>query len=484
MKYKPHHSTQKALLTIAMLICVTLLASQIAYADVSTSDLVSDSIDQTTAIQEEDSAATSPEQEPAAVSAPSQGDAPSQPSAVLESPAAVIDAANPEGTETHADITAPDSSTADASPSENVSAVESPAATTQESNASHIASETPAAASASPSKTTITAKTASAKAVQPAATKTVAKTKTTPAKAVKATTAQVTTAKAKTTASKTATSTAKAKTTAAKATATKVATTATKAKAAATKAKPKAAPKQTSKKKKKAKKKPATKRLDNYIGLKDGWVAFAMAKTKWLKIRANAKSKGKVIAKTRLGGCVILDTRGYKKGKNYTWLRVKLTGGKVGYVKAGDVMLKRANLSTKGMKSGSKQKQRRDVCKVGFKYMGTTWVEEGTSLTKGIDCKNFVYQAYKSQGIDLGSSSFASLTKAGHAVSRSKLALGDLVFYHKKANGPAAHVAIYIGNNLIINASAHYGVHYPGGGIRVSHIDYRNPKAYHFRRVI
>ena len=69
-------------------------------------------------------------------------------------------------------------------------------------------------------------------------------------------------------------------------------------------------------------------------------------------------------------------------------------------------------------------------------------------------------------------------------VSYRDLKPGDLVFYLKyDTSGPIDHVGVYIGNNLMINASGHYGSNYPEGGITIKRIVYGNRRPALYKRL-
>jgi cell wall-associated NlpC family hydrolase len=64
------------------------------------------------------------------------------------------------------------------------------------------------------------------------------------------------------------------------------------------------------------------------------------------------------------------------------------------------------------------------------------------------DCSGLVWWAYKQEGIELPRSSHEQ-AKVGTPVARADLRPGDLVFFYR----PIGHVAIYIGDGKVVNAS-------------------------------
>ena len=71
----------------------------------------------------------------------------------------------------------------------------------------------------------------------------------------------------------------------------------------------------------------------------------------------------------------------------------------------------------------------------------------GDSGPDGFDCSGLTSYAYAAAGVSLPHSS-RSQSALGRDVARSELQPGDLVFYYD----PISHVAIYIGNGMIVHA--------------------------------
>jgi hypothetical protein len=86
------------------------------------------------------------------------------------------------------------------------------------------------------------------------------------------------------------------------------------------------------------------------------------------------------------------------------------------------------------------------------KALGTPYVWGGNSLVGGVDCSGLVQQVFAQFGIQLPRVTYEQVG-VGAAVKKSKIAVGDLVFFDtdSKKNGPD-HVGIYIGNGKFIHA--------------------------------
>ena len=104
------------------------------------------------------------------------------------------------------------------------------------------------------------------------------------------------------------------------------------------------------------------------------------------------------------------------------------------------------------------------------KHLGLKYVWGGESLKYGADCSGFCRAVYSACGISIKNLPRTSYDLAasskGRTVSLSNAQPGDLVFYGSKS-GKVNHVAIYMGNGMIIHESGH------AYGCKISSVDYR-----------
>ena len=98
------------------------------------------------------------------------------------------------------------------------------------------------------------------------------------------------------------------------------------------------------------------------------------------------------------------------------------------------------------------------VADFALQFVGNPYVWGGTSLTNGADCSGFVQSVYANFGYSLSRTSESQMYE-GRSVSYSEAQPGDLICY-------GSHVAIYIGNGQIVQASN--SAPYPAGGIKVT----------------
>lgn len=104
------------------------------------------------------------------------------------------------------------------------------------------------------------------------------------------------------------------------------------------------------------------------------------------------------------------------------------------------------------------------IAEYAKQFLGNRYVWGGASLTGGTDCSGFTMSLYARYGHSLphNAAAQASVTR-----SVSSPQPGDLFFY---SNGSRInHVAMYIGNGLVIHASN------PSDGIKISNAYYRHP---------
>lgn len=103
----------------------------------------------------------------------------------------------------------------------------------------------------------------------------------------------------------------------------------------------------------------------------------------------------------------------------------------------------------------------RRVVPRGERYIGVPYVWGGET-PNGFDCSGFVQYIYRAEGVELPRTS-RQMAGSGFAVSRSEMAIGDLMLFAD--NGPISHVAIYAGNGRFIHSSS------SGNGVRYDNLN-------------
>ena len=99
-------------------------------------------------------------------------------------------------------------------------------------------------------------------------------------------------------------------------------------------------------------------------------------------------------------------------------------------------------------------------------FVGGRYRYGGTSLQNGVDCSGFVMNIFGHFGISTGRDSRTQAANS-RAISLSEIQPGDLLFY--SSGGRIDHVAIYIGDGLIVHAAN------AKKGITISNMYYRTP---------
>jgi len=104
-----------------------------------------------------------------------------------------------------------------------------------------------------------------------------------------------------------------------------------------------------------------------------------------------------------------------------------------------------------------------DLVAQAKKMLGTPY-KWGGSGPLGVDCSGFVQYVFRQMGKDLPRLSSQQAT-AGQRIGLDKLQTGDLVAWdNSDRNQGADHIAIYIGNEQIIEAAR------PGTNVRISNL--------------
>ncbi len=93
------------------------------------------------------------------------------------------------------------------------------------------------------------------------------------------------------------------------------------------------------------------------------------------------------------------------------------------------------------------------IVKFALQSVGKPYVWGGTDLQHGADCSGFVQSVYKSFGITLARTTYDQINEGSLVPNISAAQPGDLVFYDINNDGIASHVAIYMGNNTIVQAA-------------------------------
>lgn len=113
---------------------------------------------------------------------------------------------------------------------------------------------------------------------------------------------------------------------------------------------------------------------------------------------------------------------------------------------------------------------RLDIIGYACQFIGNPYVWGGTSLTNGADCSGFCQSVLRKYNIYIPRVS-RDQAKVGLPVeSPDQLKPGDLIFY-ANSSGIVNHVAMYIGNGMIVNAGS------AKSGICINTYNYRTPVA-------
>ena len=177
-----------------------------------------------------------------------------------------------------------------------------------------------------------------------------------------------------------------------------------------------------------------------------------------LNVRKKASTDSSIITK------ISTEERYEVKSVKNGWVKISLDGltdeegedlESVGYISADycevKYALKAAAAYTPLEEGGTSTytSTRASLCNYACQFVGNPYVWGGASLTNGADCSGFVLSVFARYGVSLPHSS-SSQSYCGTVISSSQMQPGDLVFY---GSGGINHVAIYIGNGMIVHAA-------------------------------
>ncbi len=112
---------------------------------------------------------------------------------------------------------------------------------------------------------------------------------------------------------------------------------------------------------------------------------------------------------------------------------------------------------------------RLNLINTAMEYLGGKYVWGGTTLGKGVDCSGFVMRIFEIYGYDLQRTAASQAAHDGVEVPFDQMKPGDLVFYWSNRRNCIGHVAIYIGNGMIVHAASE------NRGIVIDRYDYMTP---------
>ena len=99
------------------------------------------------------------------------------------------------------------------------------------------------------------------------------------------------------------------------------------------------------------------------------------------------------------------------------------------------------------------QELRDSLVEYALQFVGNPYVNGGNSLTGGTDCSGFTKLIYGEYGYSLGRTPASQLSSAGRSVDYSEIQKGDIICYSSNGGKSCTHVAIYIGDEMIVHAA-------------------------------
>lgn len=99
------------------------------------------------------------------------------------------------------------------------------------------------------------------------------------------------------------------------------------------------------------------------------------------------------------------------------------------------------------------QELRESLIAYALQFVGNPYVNGGNSLTNGTDCSGFTKLIYAEYGYSLGRTPASQLSNAGRSIDYSEIQIGDIICYSSNGGKSCTHVAIYIGDGMIVHAA-------------------------------
>lgn len=96
---------------------------------------------------------------------------------------------------------------------------------------------------------------------------------------------------------------------------------------------------------------------------------------------------------------------------------------------------------------------RNSLVEYALQFVGNPYVNGGNSLTNGTDCSGFTKLIYGEYGYSLGRTPASQLSSAGRSIDYSEIQKGDIICYSSNGGKSCTHVAIYIGDGMIVHAA-------------------------------
>jgi len=140
----------------------------------------------------------------------------------------------------------------------------------------------------------------------------------------------------------------------------------------------------------------------------------------------------------------VLKASGMKRG----WRKVGLPSGAVGFVRTREIRSARNPFRIEGVGK---------ITERALSLVGTPYLWGGTTPW-GLDCSGLVQLVYRMGGYRLLRDADMQYERNGRTVSEQDMKPGDLLFFKGKESPKVSHVAMCLGDRLLVHAGASRGV--------------------------
>lgn len=145
-------------------------------------------------------------------------------------------------------------------------------------------------------------------------------------------------------------------------------------------------------------------------------------------------------------------------GPNETWLRVVMSNGQNGYIRAATVARLPYEVTVDANRPRTAATpslaNRADAAQWALNYIGTPYKWGGNDPNRGIDCSAFVRYLYGRIGVDLPRTAAEQVNVGRPVLNFEDLQTGDRLYFWDRRRNKVGHTGIYLGNGWFVHSSS------------------------------
>ncbi|MFQ3588042.1 MAG: C40 family peptidase [Fimbriimonadaceae bacterium] len=145
-------------------------------------------------------------------------------------------------------------------------------------------------------------------------------------------------------------------------------------------------------------------------------------------------------------------------GPNETWMRVVMSNGQTGYIRASTVarLPYEVTIDPSQGRTGAAPTlgNRADAASWALNYIGTPYKWGGNDPNRGIDCSGFVKYLYGRIGVELPRTAAQQVNVGKPILNFEDLQVGDRLYFWDRRRNRVGHTGIYLGNGWFVHSSS------------------------------